>query len=107
MPGTSVHQKTPKDVFKSTLISSPLDVVKLRSQFPVLVALTSEREDGRDRTRRKSLSGHNAVPFMVGGFALSSPGDETPKTCGVSSKAYLTPQRNPLEVEIRTTGLVG
>ena len=71
-------------------------------------------------SRRKSQSGHGAL-FMVGGFALSSLGDETPKTAGVSAKAQLTPEkttiamtkrvgsheRNPLEVENRMTGLVG
>lgn len=30
------------------------------------------------------------VLFMVGGFALSSLGDETPKTAGPSAKAQLT-----------------
>ena len=62
-------------------------MVKLRSQFAVLIAPT-EREDGRDRTRRKSQSG-DGVLFMVGGFALSSLGDETPKTAGMSAKAQL------------------
>ena len=32
---------------------------------------------------------------MVGGFALSFPGDGTPKTSGVSSKAHLTPEKQP------------
>lgn len=67
---------------------------RLRSQFAALIAPTSEREDGRDRTRRKSQSGHGVL-FMVGGFALSSLGDETPKTAGVSAKAQLTPETQP------------
>ena len=32
---------------------------------------------------------------MVGGFALSSLGDETPKTAGKSAKAQLTPEKQP------------
>ena len=48
---TSVHQKTPRNEFKNTLLSCSPDVVKLRSQFAALIAPTSEREDGRDRTR--------------------------------------------------------
>ena len=51
---TSVPQKMPRNVFNITLLSSSPDVVKLRSQFAALIAPTSEREDGRDRTRRKS-----------------------------------------------------
>ena len=46
-PRTSVHQKTPRDVFETTLLSCSPDVVKLRSQFAALIAPTSEREDGR------------------------------------------------------------
>ena len=51
---------------------------------------------------------------MVEGFA--SLGNETRKTAGVSAKAQQTPkkqlplrdhERNPLELETRTTGLVG
>lgn len=95
---TSVHQKTPRNVFKNTLFSSSPDMVKLRSQFAVFIAPTSEREDGRDRTRRKSQSGHGAL-FMVGGFALSSLGDETPKTAGVSTEVQLTPEKQPLRDE--------
>ena len=53
-------------MFVKTLLSSSPDVVKLRSQFAVFIVPTSEREDGRDRTRRKSQSAHNAF-FMVGG----------------------------------------
>ena len=54
----------------------------------------TEKEDGRDRTRRKS-QGVQGVLFMVGGFTLSSLGDETPKISGVSSKAHLTPEKQP------------
>jgi len=36
--------------------------------------------------REGSQSGHGVL-FKVGGFALSSLGDETPKTAGVSAKA--------------------
>ena len=32
---------------------------------------------------------------MVGGFALSSLGDETPKTAGVSAEVQLTRQKQP------------
>lgn len=91
---TSVYQKTPRNVLKNTLLSSSPDVVKLRSQFAVLIAPTSEREDGRDRTRRKLQSGHGAL-FMVGGFALSSLGDETPKTAGVSAEVQLIREKQP------------
>jgi len=35
------------------------------------------------------------VPFMVGGFALSSLDDETPKTAGESAEAQLTPEIQP------------
>jgi len=91
---TSVHKKTPRNVFKNTLLSFSPDVVKLRSQFAALIAPTSEREDGRDHTRRKSQSGHGVL-FMVGGFALSSLDDETPKTAGVSVEAQLTPETQP------------
>ena len=83
-PGQVFIKKRLETVLKNTLLSSSPDVVKLRSQFAVLIAPTSEREDGRDRTRRKLQSGHGAL-FMVGGFALSSLGDETPKTAGVSA----------------------
>ena len=69
-------------------------MVKLRSQFAILIAPISEREDGRDRTRRKSQSGHGAL-FMVGGFALSSLGDETAEAVGVSAEAQLTPETQP------------
>ena len=89
---SSVPRKTPRNVFKNTLLSSPPDVVKLRSQFAVSIAPTSEREDGRDRTRRRSQSGHGAL-FMVGGFASSSMGDETPKTAGVSAEVQLTQEK--------------
>ena len=89
---TSVPRKTPRNVFKNTLLSSPPDVVKLRSQFAVSIAPTSEREDGRDRTRRRSQSGHGAL-FMVRGFASSSMGDETPKTAGVSAEVQLTQEK--------------
>jgi len=91
---TSVHQKTPRNVSKNTLLSCSPDMVKLRSQFAALIAPTSEREDGRDRTRRKSQSGHGVL-FMVGGFALSSLGDETLKTAEESAKAQLTPETKP------------
>lgn len=94
LSGISVRQKTPRNVLKNTLLSSSPDVVKLRSQFAVLIAPTSVRKDGRDRTRRKSQSGHGAL-FMVGGFALSSLGDETPKTAGASARAQLTPEKQP------------
>jgi len=120
LSGTIVHKKTPRNVFKNTLLSSSPDVVKLRSQFAALIAPTSEREDGRDRTRRKSQSGHDVL-FMVGGFALSSLDEETLKTAGLSVEAQLTPEtqqplsdekgrfsrKKPLKVETRTTGLVG
>ena len=91
---TSVHQKMPKNMFKNTLLSSSPEVVKLRSQFAVLIAPRTERKDGRDRTRRKSQSGHGVL-FMVGGFVLSSLGDETPKTTGMSPKAQVTPEKQP------------
>ena len=79
-------------MLKNTLLSTSPDVAKLRSQFAVpgdmllavLIAPTSERE-GRDRKRRKSQSGHGAL-FMVGGFALSSLGDETPEAAGVCAE---------------------
>ena len=90
----SCHPNTPKNVFQNTLLSSSPEVVKLRSHFAVLILPTPEREDGRDRTRRKSQSGHGVL-FMVGGFALSSLGDETPKTAGVSAKAELTQEKPP------------
>ena len=48
---TTVHQKTARNVLKNTLLSTSPDVAKLRSQFTVLIAPTSERED-RDRKRR-------------------------------------------------------
>ena len=67
----SLHRKTSRNVLKNTLLSSSPDLVKLRSQFAVYIAQTSEREDGRDRTRRKSQSGHGAL-FMVGGFTLKA-----------------------------------
>ena len=72
---TNLHRKTLRNMFENTLLSSSPNVVKLRSQFAVFMAPTSEREDGRDRTRRKSQSGHGAL-FTVGGFALSSMSDE-------------------------------
>ena len=81
---TTVHQKTARNVLKNTLLSTSPDVAKLRSQFAVLIAPTSERED-RDRKRRKSQSGHCAL-FMVGGFALSSLSDETLEAAGVSAE---------------------
>ena len=90
---TTVHQKTARHVLKNTLLSTPPDVAKLRSQFAVLITPTSERED-RDRKRRKSLSGHGAL-FMVGGFALSSLSDETPEAAGVSVEGQLTPEMKP------------
>ena len=67
---------------------------RLRSQFAVFIAPPSERKDGRDRAQRKSQSGHGAL-FMVGGFALSSIGDETPKTAGVSAEVQLTREKQP------------
>ena len=60
----------------------------------MLIAPTSERIDGRDRTQRKSQSGRGVV-FMAGGIAMSSLGDETPKTGGVSTKEQLTPEKQP------------
>ena len=51
-----------------------------------------KREGGRDRTRRKWRSDHG-VPFLVGGFALSSLSNETPKTAGMSEKAQLIPEK--------------
>ena len=93
---TSIHQKTPKNMFKNTLLSSSPDMVKLRSQFAVLITPRTERKDGLDRTRRKSQSGHShGVLFMVGGFVLSSLGDETPKTTGMSPKAQVTTEKQP------------
>ena len=91
---TSVHQKMPKNMLKNTRLSTSPDVVKLRTQFAVLIAPTSEREDRRDRTRRKSQSGHGLL-FMVGGFALSSLADETPEAAGVSAELQLTPETQP------------
>ena len=91
---TSVHQKTPKNVLKNTLLSSSPDMVKLRSQFAVLIAPTTERKDDRDRTRRESQSGHGVL-FMIGGFALSSLGDETPKRAVMSPRAQVTPDKQP------------
>ena len=83
---TRVHPKMPKNVFRNTLLSSSPDVVKLRSQFATFIAQTErEREGGRDRTRRISQSGYDVL-FMVGGFALTSLGDETPKTAEVSAR---------------------
>ena len=83
-----------KNVFKNTLLSTSPDVVKLRTQFAVLIAPTSEREDRRDRTRRKSQCGHSVL-FMVGGFALSSLGDEKLEAAGVSAALQLTPETQP------------
>ena len=77
-----------------TLLSSSPDVVKLRSKFAVFIAPTSEREDGRDRTRRKSQSGHGTL-FMVEGFVLSSMGDETPKRARASAEVQLTREKQP------------
>lgn len=57
-------KKTPANVFKNTLFSSSPDVIKLRSQFAALIKPTSESEDGHDRMRRKSQSGHGVL-FMV------------------------------------------
>ena len=91
---TSIHQKTPKIMFKNTLLSSSPDMVKLRSQFAVLIAPRTERKGGLDRTRRKSQSGHGVL-FMVRGFVLSSLGDETPKTTGMSPKAQVTTEKQP------------
>ena len=34
--------------------------------------------------------------FMVGGFASSSMGDETPETAGVSAEVQLTREKQPL-----------
>ena len=68
-------------------------MAKLRSQFAVLIAPTSERED-RDRKRRKSQSGHGAL-LMVGGFVLSSLSNETPEAAGVSAEGQLTPEMKP------------
>lgn len=87
------HLQTPKKVVEDTLLSSSLDVVKLRSQFAAFIAPISERVDGRDRTRRKR-SGHGAL-FMAGGFALSSMGDDTLKTAGVSAEMQLTREKKP------------
>ena len=84
---TTIHQKTARNVLKIHFFP---DVAKLRSQFAVLIAPTSERED-RGRKRRKSQSGQGAL-FMVGGFALSSLSDETPEAAGVSA---LTPEMKP------------
>lgn len=84
-------KKTPTNVSKNTLLLSSPDVVKLRSQFAALIMPTSEREDGHDCTRRKSQSGHGVL-FMVGGFTLSSLGDETTKTAGLPAKAQLKPE---------------
>ena len=81
-------------MFENTLLSSSLDVVKLRSQFAAFIAPISERVDGRHRTRRKSQRGHGAL-FMVGGFALSSMGDDTLKTAGVSAEVQLTREKQP------------
>lgn len=66
----------PRNVFNTytSFVFSSATWLKLRSQSTVAIEPTSEGEDGRDRTRRKSQSGH-AVLFMVGVFALSSPGD--------------------------------
>ena len=91
---TSIHQKMPKNMLKNALLSTSPDVVKLRTQFAVLIAPTSEREDPRDRTRRKSQSGHGLL-FMVGGFALSSLADETQEAAGVSAELQLTPETQP------------
>ena len=79
-------------MFKITVLSSSPDMIKLRSEFAVLIAWTSERDDGRDRARRKSQSIHG-VFSMVGDFTLSSLGHETPKTTGVSAKAQLAPEK--------------
>ena len=91
---TSVLQKTPRNMFKNTLLSSSPNVVKLRSQFAAFIAPTLERKESRDRTQRKSKGGHAAL-FMIGGFALSSMGDETPKTAGLSGEVQLTREKQP------------
>ena len=44
--------------------------------------------------QRKSWSDYSAL-FMLGGFALSSMGDETWKTVGVSAEAQLTQEKQP------------
>lgn len=80
-------------MLKIALPSTSPDVAKLRSQFAVLIAPTSERES-RDRKRKKSQSGHGAL-FMVGGFALGSLGDEKPEAAGVSAEGQLTPETQP------------
>ena len=95
---TNLHRKTPRNVFENTLLSSSPDVVKLRSQFAVFMAPTSEREDGRDRTRRRSQSGYGAL-FTVGGFALSSMSDETPKKAEVSAEVQPTREQPPARDE--------
>lgn len=107
--GTSVHKETPKNAFKHSR-----DMVKLRRQFAFAMAPTTKREGGRDRTRRKWQSDHGVL-FLIGGFALSSLCNETPKTARMSEKAQLTPVnkhhcvtkrdgshvRNPLEAATR------
>ena len=59
-----------------------------------IIATTTDSENRSDCTRRESHSGDGVV-FTVGGFALSSLGDETPKTSGMSAKAQLTPDKQP------------
>ena len=86
--------KTPKNVFKNILLSSAPDVVELRSQFTVIIAPTTEREDSCDRVQRKSQSSHGLL-FIVRGFTLSSLGDKTPKKAGMSMKVQLTPEKQP------------
>ena len=80
-------------MLKNTLLSTSPDVAKVRSQFAVLNAPTSERE-GRDRKRRNSQRSHSAL-FMVRGFALSSLGDEAPEAAGASAEGQLTPKTQP------------
>ena len=89
-------------------------MVKLRRQFAFAIATTTKREGGRDRTRRKWQSDHGVL-FLVGGFALGSLCNETPKTAGMFEKAQLTPVnkhhcvtkrdgshvRNPIEAATR------
>ena len=108
--GTSVHKKRQK-------ICCNILVIWLNSgDNSHLLSPRQQRGKGvvRDRTRRKWQSDHGVL-FLIGGFALSSLCNETPKTAGMSEKAQLTPVnkhhcvtkrdgshvRNPLEAATR------
>ena len=91
---TSVHQKTPRNVFKNTLLSCSPDVVKLRSQFAALIL---SRRHQREKTVVIVREGSHRVVtvfFLWSEASLWVPW-ETPKTAEESAKAQLTPETKP------------